>query len=223
MTRGTRISRSTPPLRGLYPLVDVTTLDAAGLDAVDVAAAFLAAQPALLQLRAKHVDEPRFRTLLAAIAPRCAAVGVPLVVNDRPDLAEEFGAPFVHVGQGDTSLKDVRRRYPGLRVGVSTHTEEQAEAALLLRPDYLAFGPVYATSTKENAEPAVGLERLAKVAERSESLGIPLCAIGGIDARKFPYVAKHAPLIALVGALVGETPAECTERARQFSLLLERP
>jgi len=222
MTRGTRISRSTPPLRGLYPLVDVTTLDAAGLDSVAVAAAFLGARPALLQLRAKHVDDARFRALLAAIAPRCAAAGVPLVVNDSPDLAEEFGAPFVHVGQGDASLKDVRRRHPGLRVGVSTHTEEQAEAALLLRPDYLAFGPVYATSTKENAEPAVGLERLAIVAKRAEALGIPLCAIGGIDERKFPYVATQAPLIALVGALVGETDAACGERARHFSALLGR-
>src|SRR5262245_37247673 len=132
--------------RGLYPIVDVGTLSARGLSIVDFAARVLAARPTLLQLRAKALGARETLELLRALAPRCGEAGTLLFANDRPDLAVLAGADGVHVGQSDLEVGEVRRFAPSLKVGVSTHSTSELEAALAQRPDYVAFGPVFATA-----------------------------------------------------------------------------
>ncbi len=156
----------------------------------------------LVQVREKTLGD---RELLAALE-RARAVtsrlGVPLVVNDRPDLAVLCGADFVHVGQEDLPVAEARRF--GIGVGLSTHAPREIDAA---DADYIGVGPVFATPTKEG-RPAVGPELVRYAAERARS---PWFAIGGIDAANVgDVVGAGARRIAVVRA-IGD--AEDPERA----------
>lgn len=210
--------------RGLYPIVDVETLGARGLEVIEFAQAVLAAHPRLLQLRAKASGARETLELLRALKPRCAAAGTLLFANDRPDLAVLAGADGVHVGQGDLAVADVRAFAPKLKVGISTHGVAELEAALAERPAYVAFGPVFATSSKRNPEPTVGSAGLAEAGLRARRAGVPLVAIGGIDLERAPNVAEHAALAAVIGALVPAAGAgafeEVRARARAFQTAL---
>jgi thiamine-phosphate pyrophosphorylase len=190
--------------QGLYPIVDVDALRGRGWSVPDFAVRVLATRPALIQLRAKALGARETLELLRALVPLCRASGTLLYANDRPDLAVLAGADGVHVGQSDLSLADVRRFAPSLKVGVSTHDAVELERALVERPDYVAFGPVFATSTKSNPEPVVGLDALGRAAEKALHAEIPLVAIGGIDRQRAPSIAKLGVLGAVIGALVPE-------------------
>lgn len=133
-----------------------------------------------------------------------------LVMNDRADLAVLAGWRGVHVGQGDLAVDDVRRVFGGqspvagreLRVGVSTHTEEEVRVAELGGADYVAVGPVFATGTKVDAEPVVGLRgvRRARVLTRK-----PLVAIGGITVENARSVVEAgADSVAVIGGVFAE-------------------
>src|SRR5690349_18639921 len=122
----TRIS-----MRGLYAIVDVTTLSRRHLSVLDVVDAIARAKPAALQLRAKDLAPRETLHLLRAIHPVCRESGVPLFANDRPDLAMLAGCEGVHVGQGDLPVHIVRRIAPMLRIGVSTHTFSEVERAIV--------------------------------------------------------------------------------------------
>jgi thiamine-phosphate pyrophosphorylase len=206
-------------MRGLYAIVDTGTLAARRLDPLAFAGAVLAVRPAALQLRAKDMPPRETLALLRALAPMCHQAGVPLVANDRPDLAMLAGCDLVHVGQSDMPLERVRRIAPGLRVGVSTHTLEQLEAALSARPAYVAFGPVFETRSKANPDRVVGVPLLRTAAARASATGVPLVAIGGITrerARELLGATDAVAVIAdLVPAIVGAEPMrEVTARAR---------
>lgn len=204
-------------MRGLYAIVDTDSLARRGLAVVDVADALLAARPALLQLRAKSLGARDTLALLRALAGPCRDAGVPLFANDRPDLAVLAGCDGVHVGQSDLDVADVRAFAPGLRVGVSSHDDAELERAIAARPDYVAFGPVFATASKRDPDPVVGLGGLARAAQRVHAAGLPLVAIGGIELESAAAVAEHAELGAVIGALLpraGEALAELTRRAR---------
>src|SRR5216683_5961492 len=114
-------------MRGLYAIVDVTTLSQRGLPVLEVASAIAAARPAALQVRAKDLAPREMLHLLRAIHPVCRESGVPLFANDRPDLAMLAGCEGVHVGQDDLPVHIVRRLAPMLRIGVSTHTLSEVE------------------------------------------------------------------------------------------------
>src|ERR1700722_1391975 len=131
--------------RGLYAIVDVTSLEARGLDPLAFTRAVLIARPSMLQIRAKQVEARELLALLREAASLCRVAGVPFVANDRVDLAALAGSAFVHVGQDDLSVERVRRVAPGLRIGVSTHTPSQLDEALAAKPDYVAYGPIFAT------------------------------------------------------------------------------
>jgi len=107
----------------------------------------------------------------------------------------------VHIGQEDLPLPLVRKLAPGLLVGVSTHSLEQLASALDDEPDYVAFGPVFATASKERPDPSVGLALLAEAHGAAQRAGIPLVAIGGINLERAPKVAEHAELAAVIAAL----------------------
>jgi thiamine-phosphate pyrophosphorylase len=191
-------------VRGLYPIVDVDSLRELGTQPhaiVAFAERVLSARPPLLQLRAKHQSTRETLELLRALRPLCTQFGARLIANDRPDLAVLAGCDGVHIGQQDLPLPLVRLLAPGLLVGVSTHTLEQLSAALAEKPDYLAFGPVFGTASKEQAEPSVGLGLLAQAYQAARSADIPLVAIGGINLERARQVAEHADLIAVIAAL----------------------
>jgi thiamine-phosphate pyrophosphorylase len=207
-------------MRGLYPIVDVDTLQQRGLEPLAFAHQVLSVRPPLLQLRAKRASARDTLALLRALLPLCRNQGTLLFANDRPDLALLAGVDGVHVGQDDLTPSGVRELAPGLRIGLSTHSLEQLEAAFLERPDYVAFGPVFATHSKQNPEPTVGLEALAAAAARAQGQGIPLVAIGGIELHRAREVARLGALGAVIGALVSERLAEVSERARQLHAAL---
>jgi thiamine-phosphate pyrophosphorylase len=98
-------------------------------------------------------------------------------------------------------LSVVRLIAPGLLVGVSTHTLPQLTTALAEQPDYVAFGPVFGTASKERPDPAVGLALLAEAHALARAAGIPLVAIGGITLERAPAVAMHCELAAVIAAL----------------------
>jgi thiamine-phosphate pyrophosphorylase len=187
---------------GLYPIVDVDALRARDWEPLAFAQRVLAGGPALLQLRAKSSNARDTLALLRALAPICQQAGCTLFANDRPDLALLAGVPGVHVGQHDLSLADVRRVGPALAVGVSTHTLEQLDAALAERPDYVAFGPVFATASKSDHESPVGIDGLARAHERARRAGVPLVAIGGVDLSRAAAIGAHAEAAAVIGALL---------------------
>jgi thiamine-phosphate pyrophosphorylase len=142
----------------------------------------------ILQYRAKHATSRQlFETcaLLARAWPRLAAKSPRpprFIVNDRPDIARLVGAGGVHVGQNDLAVEETRAIVgPDCWVGVSTHTLEQVAAADQSSADYIAFGPIFQTATKEAADPVVGLDLLAQARRSTQK---PLVAIGGVTLER---------------------------------------
>lgn len=203
-------------MRGLYAIVDQDTL---GTELIPFAEAVLRARPAALQLRAKQAGARETLALLRALVPLCRAQGVPLFANDRPDLAVLAGTDGVHVGQEDLPVAEVRAFAPKLRVGVSTHTADELAAALEATPDYVAFGPVFATRSKAQPDDVVGLGGLERASRAARSHGVPLVAIGGIDAPRAASIAPLADAAAVIAAL-GRDPAQAEATARALHLAL---
>jgi len=189
-------------MRGLYAIVDVGVLSGTGLEPLTFAKAILSARPAALQLRAKDLSARESLALLRALAPMCRAMHVPLVANDRPDLAALAGCDLVHLGQEDVPVELARRIAPGLGIGISTHTPAQLARALEAQPAYVAYGPVYPTTSKANPDPVVGLSALAEAARAAAVAHIPLVAIGGIDFSNAHEVASSADAAAVIRGLV---------------------
>lgn len=153
----------------------------------------------LLQLREKNsTREQLLRD--AEMLRRAAPAGLRLILNDRVDLVYEAEFDGVHLGQGDLPVKEARVRFgPECILGLSTHTPEQVSAGDGSEADYLATGPVFATASKADAEPVVGL---AGVREARARTGKPLVAIGGIGLAEAEAVwAAGADSVAVIGAL----------------------
>jgi thiamine-phosphate pyrophosphorylase len=222
-------------VRGLYAIVDVGTLEARRLSPLAFADAVLSAQPALLQLRAKHRPARETLALLRELAPRCRRAGIPLVANDRPDLAILAGCDLVHVGQTDMPVDQIRRIAPGLGIGVSTHTIEQLDSALANRPAYVAFGPVFETMTKDRPEATVGVAGLRAARARCEAAQVPLVAIGGITRERAREMVGLVEVVAVISSLLpppaaGDASPPAVEilrdvaaRARDFQQLFAPP
>lgn len=210
------------PMRGLYPIVDLDTLTRQDLSALDVAAAVLTARPALLQLRAKHQTAREVLALLRELKPLCARTGTLLFANDRPDLALLSDADGVHVGQDDLPVAAVRELSPSLQIGTSTHDLAQLQAALAERPSYVAFGPIFRTSSKLNADPELGLAQLARAAELARAAAVPLVVIGGLKLEHARELAQHGVVPAVISDLLGAgaTPASIAARASAWQTAL---
>lgn len=187
-------------MAGLYLIADADACAAAGLDLVDVALAWLETRPAMLQVRAKHTPSAQVLSWLEALREPARTAGVALIANDRPDLAVLAGCDGVHLGQRDVPLDRARELAPGLRFGLSTHTLEQLAGALRQRPDYVAYGPVFPTASKENPDRCVGIEGLAAAHQLCRQASIPLVAIGGIEASRAAEVAPHCEFVAVISA-----------------------
>lgn len=216
-------------MKGLYAIVDTGLLARRGTDPLAYARAVLEARPAALQLRAKDVPARAVLALLRALGPMCRQAGVPLVANDRADLAALAGCDAVHIGQEDLPFDLVHRIAPQLAVGLSTHNLDQLERALALKPRYVAYGPVFTTSTKENPDPVVGADGLRLAGAAARTAGIPLVAIGGITLERAPQIAKDADMFAVIadlhpeGASLRDVTARAIEFQRVFGQLSEVP
>lgn len=148
----------------------------------------------MVQVREPGLPDGELLRALVRARAVTRGLGVPLVVNDRPDLAALCEADYVHVGQDDLPVEAARRL--GVRVGLSTHAREEVDRA---EADYIGVGPVFATPTKPGRAP-VGLGLVRYAAERA---GRPWFAIGGIDATNAPdVVAAGAERLAVVRAIV---------------------
>ena len=194
-------------MRGLYAIVDLGLLEGRRIDPITFVQAVLLARPAAVQVRAKQAASRDILSLLRALAPMCRAVSAPLVANDRPDLAILAGCDMVHVGQSDIPIDQVRRLAPGIGIGVSTHTPEQLDAAVAARPTYVAYGPVFETSTKKDPDPVVGIAGLREAHTRAARAGVPLVAIGGITRDRASALVGIADAVAVVGELLPPAPA----------------
>ena len=152
----------------------------------------------ILQYRSKYATSRQLFDACAVLArewPRLTAnfpAGQPraprFIVNDRADIAALVGAGGVHVGQTDLGVEQARAMVgPRAWVGVSTHNLEQVAAADETSADYIAFGPIFPTTTKEKPDPVVGLDLLAQVRRRTRK---PLVAIGGITLERAEAVYR---------------------------------
>jgi thiamine-phosphate pyrophosphorylase len=167
----------------------------------------------IVQLRDKSLGDEA----LVDAAREFHGLGVPFILNDRPDLVEACGADGVHVGQDDAAPAAARQAVgPDRIVGRSTHAPGQAALADADPDvDYLAVGPVHATPTKPG-RPAAGL---SYVAHAASTVAKPWFAIGGLDAGNVPAVAEHgATRIVVVRAITEAADPEAAARALRAAL-----
>src|SRR5215469_8038659 len=143
----------------LYAIVDRATLDRRSIAVHEFAQELRAAGVGLLQYRDKINGPQEILRAANEIDEAFAGAKVMRIMNDHADLAVLAGWDGVHVGQGDLSV-EAARRVVGVNeiVGISTHNAEQVSAAVVSSPDYVAVGPVFATASKANPDPVVGLE-----------------------------------------------------------------
>jgi len=196
----------------LYPITDTRI---SGLSHAEQVERLIAGGATLIQLREKHASPRDFYCDAEAAMRIARARGVRLIINDRVDLALALGADGVHLGQDDLPA-DAARRLLGAEaiIGFSTHSVAEAVDALDLPIDYLAIGPVFATSSKENPDPVVGLDSLRRV---RKAIGhLPLVAIGGITRERASEVFDAgADALACISEILSP-PEAIEEKFRHF-------
>lgn len=163
----------------LPPVYPITDTQISGLSHAEQIALFADSGATLVQLREKRAPALQFYEQAKAALAVAAERGVQLIINDRVDIALAVGATGVHLGQDDLP-PEVARHLLGhdAVIGYSTHSVAQALEAGNFPIDYLAIGPIFGTTTKENPDPVVGLDGLRAV--RAATGNLPLVAIGGI-------------------------------------------
>lgn len=205
-------------MKGLHAIVDTKLLAKRDVDPLAYARAVLPAKPGALQLRAKDAPPREILGLLRTLGPLCRQARVPLIVNDRADLAALGGCDGVHIGQEDLPYELVHRIAPQLLVGLSAHSPDQIGRALAVRPSYIAFGPIFASSSKTWPVPVVGLEGLALAATRAREAGVTLVATGGVTLARLDEIASLVDAWAVIGDLFpeGATLDDVRARAESF-------
>jgi thiamine-phosphate pyrophosphorylase len=201
-------------LPAFYPILDVATLSQQGLDPVAAAGAILKGGTRILQLRHKeHLSRGMFSTALQ-VADLCSRAGATFVMNDRADVARILGCGL-HLGQDDLPCAAARSVMGAGLLGFSTHNPDQLRDAPN-DADYLALGPIFATASKENPDPVVGLDNLRSWRGIDQR---PLVAIGGITLENARQVIDAgADSVAIIGGLYSGrlTLDLLTERTEQW-------
>ncbi len=187
----------------VYPITDTCL---SGLSHAEQVARLIEGGASLIQLRDKDAAPREFYREAAAALKVARAHHARLIINDRVDIALALNADGVHLGQTDIPVEAARRLLgKEAIIGFSTHNIQQAKLATSFPVDYLAFGPVFQTATKENPEPVTGLSVLREVAAMKGSL--PLVAIGGITfSTAFEVLKAGADSVALIAVLLGDPP-----------------
>jgi thiamine-phosphate pyrophosphorylase len=202
----------------LYAIVDAQVLAARKHPLEAFADDIRAAGVTLLQYRDKTGSPQEILRAAAVLREAMAGSSCQLIMNDRADLAALAGFDGVHVGQQDLAPEDARRVLGvGKLIGLSTHNDEQVRAADLSVASYVAIGPAFATGTKADTEPVVGLDGIRRARALTRK---PLIAIGGItrsNARS--VIDAGADSVAIISALF--SPCESIEKvARDFLQVL---
>ncbi|MCE5312912.1 MAG: thiamine phosphate synthase [Nitrospiraceae bacterium] len=156
-----------------------------------------------IQLRDKNISRRRLYESALELRELTSRYRAMFIVNDYPDLAVASDADGVHLGQDDLPLHEARKIMAGRIIGISTHSMQQAQDAFRAGADYIGFGPVFTTSTKNAGDPK-GTDELQRVAE---AVGIPVIAIGGINQDNVDSVAAAGcSSVAVISALMGDSP-----------------
>ena len=196
----------------VYPITDT---DLSGLSHAEQVDRLIAGGATLIQLRDKHAAPWDFYRQAEAALQVARAQKVRVIINDRVDVALALKADGVHLGQTDMPV-EAARRLLGERaiVGISTHNLAQVELAANMPVDYVAFGPIFMTSTKENPDPIAGLEALRAVCTIVGAL--PVVAIGGITLANAQQAwSAGADAVSSIAALVSD-PSRIPENLRQM-------
>src|SRR5947209_17701543 len=201
----------------LYPITDRRL---SGLSHAEQVARLCEGGARVVQLREKNLSSREFYREAVEALRVARERGVKLIVNDCADIALALGADGVHLGQNDMPPAAARALLgEDAIIGFSTHNVGQAIEAARMPVDYVAIGPVFATSSKDNPDPSVGLEGVARAREAVGRL--PLVAIGGITRENARAVLEaRADSVADIAALLAGDAAEITGRTREFLDLL---
>jgi thiamine-phosphate pyrophosphorylase len=194
----------------LYVILDATLLKNSPLHRAEELAA---AGVRLMQYRAKSATPRELLQISRELVSSLSAHEVSVIVNDRPDIAVLTGAAGVHVGQDDLDPEQARSFVGGEKwVGVSTHNLEQFRRAAATSADYVAVGPIFATNSKANPDPVVGVQLLRQVRALT---GKPIVAIGGITLERAASVIEAgADCVAVIRDLL--CAAHPGEQARRY-------
>ena len=194
----------------LYVVLDAVLIPE---PALEIATKLVDAGVRLLQFRAKALPAREYLQTATQLARITRSAGLTFFVNDRPDIAYLAQADGVHVGQEDLSVEQARSIVgPDRWVGVSTHNREQFVQAAATSADYVAIGPIFATTSKANPDPVVGLDLLRDLRPLTKK---PIVAIGGIRLEHAAEVIEAgADSVAVISDIL-KAPNP-TQRARQF-------
>lgn len=196
----------------LYGILDLGYVEM--LDCAKMAEAMIAGGVDLIQLRAKELGSGQIAELAVDLHRVTAEHGVPLIINDHPEVARVVSAEGVHLGQDDMPIAEARQiAGANCMVGKSTHSVDQAIRAFYEGADYIGFGPIFATPTKPDYPP-VGLEEIQKV---HDAVRIPIFCIGGIKLNNLPEVlgAGARRVVIVSGLLQARDAAEYARSAKK--------
>lgn len=201
----------------IYPITDVRISGISHLAQVE---RLIAGGATFIQLREKHSSPREFYEEAAAAIRYAKPLGVKIIINDRVDIALALSADGVHLGQDDLPPDEARKILgENAIIGFSTHSMEQVHSALNHKVDYLAFGPIFSTRSKQHPDAVVGLQELHDI---HDTIGkLPLVAIGGIGSNSVPSVIDAgADSVAMISSIVSE--AEMIQaRMRELLYLAE--
>ncbi|AZB90285.1 thiamine phosphate synthase [Acinetobacter pittii] len=201
-------------MRGLYL---ITNDDPIQLLLEKLDAALATRQVAILQYRRKKIDKADQPAEVEQIKLLCEKYQVPFVINDDLKLAAQFGLG-VHLGQSDGEITDAKSQLPeGVIIGrTCLNSLELAQKAIADGATYIAFGAVYATSTKPEAG-NVGIEVIEQAAAQYD---LPICAIGGLTVENSkPVIEAGADLCAVISDILGRSTAEIPARVQAWAQL----
>jgi thiamine-phosphate diphosphorylase len=202
----------------LYGIIDPERTN--GRNPVELVQQAVAGGTTLIQYRDKHADGRRLVEMSLALKAALEGTGVPLLVNDRIDVALAAGADGVHLGQGDIHPIDARRLLgPDSIIGLTLKTPEHVNGMARLPVDYGCIGGVFTTMSKNNPAPSIGLEGLRAMTAHTRSISnVPLGAIAGIDASNAEVVmAAGIDGIAVISALfMAPDPQAEAQRLRRI-------
>jgi thiamine-phosphate pyrophosphorylase len=204
----------------VYPITDTYL---SGLSHAEQVARLIEGGASLIQLRDKHAAPRDFYREAAAALQVARDHHVRLIINDRVDIALALKADGVHLGQTDLPATAARRLLgKDAIIGFSTHDPEQARLATEFPIDYLAFGPIFETSTKENPDPITGLLQLRELGTIKRRL--PVVAIGGITlANAVEALKAGADSVAVIAQLVADSVKISENMSKMLALTSPLP
>lgn len=194
----------------LYGILDLGYTERA--DVQSKTTALLRGGVDLLQLRAKGVDPVEVMEIGRVIQPLCQQAGIPFIVNDHTEIAMQLKADGLHIGQDDGDFESTRKQIgPEMLLGRSTHSPEQARQALADGFDYIGFGPLFPTPTKQG-RPGIGMDHVATI-EQEVGSQIPVFCIGGIKRANLATIIRQgAKRVVIVSDLLSAPDVEQATR-----------